>query len=79
MSMTKLSGSNSNHDLWLLSSPYDYDIAGSNKSFQLVPSRNNNINQIPAQSSHSGNLGNGHLVGSSTITGGILLKFSSTY
>lgn len=77
MSMTKLSGSNSNHDLCLLSSPFDYDIAGVNKSLQLVPSSNNNSNQIPAQSSHSRNLGNampGHLVGSSTITGGIFAK-----
>jgi mediator of RNA polymerase II transcription subunit 14 len=58
------------------------DIAGVNKSLHLVPSSNNNSSQIPAQSSHSGNLGNampGHLVGSSTITGGILLKFSSIY
>ncbi|XP_066397211.1 mediator of RNA polymerase II transcription subunit 14 isoform X2 [Miscanthus floridulus] len=49
-------------------------LQGVNKSVQLVPSSNNNSNQIPAQSSHSGNLGNampGHLVGSSTITGGL--------
>lgn len=49
-------------------------LQGVNKSLQLVPSSNNNSNQIPAQSSHSRNLGNampGHLVGSSTITGGL--------
>lgn len=62
--------------------PHMTDFAGVNKSPQLIPSSNNNSNQIPAQSSHSGNLGNampGHLLGSSTITGGILLKFSSVY
>ncbi|ONM21371.1 Mediator of RNA polymerase II transcription subunit 14 [Zea mays] len=49
-------------------------LQGANKSLQLVPSSNDNSNQIPAQSSHSGNLGNatpGHLIGSSTTTGGL--------
>ncbi|XP_039794595.1 mediator of RNA polymerase II transcription subunit 14-like isoform X2 [Panicum virgatum] len=45
-----------------------------NKSLQLVPSSNNNSNQIPVQSSHSGSLGNpvsNHLVRPSTTTGGL--------
>ncbi|CAN6181802.1 unnamed protein product [Urochloa humidicola] len=45
-----------------------------NKSLQLVRSSNNSSNQNPAQSSHSGSLGNSlsnHLVRPSTTTGGI--------
>ncbi|RLN35498.1 mediator of RNA polymerase II transcription subunit 14-like [Panicum miliaceum] len=45
-----------------------------NKSLQLVPSSNNNSNQIPVRSSHSGILGNAvsnHLVRPSTTTGGL--------
>lgn len=46
-----------------------------NKSLQLVPSRSNNSNQIPVQSSHSGSFGNslsGHFVGPSTTTRGLV-------
>ncbi|KAF8650203.1 hypothetical protein HU200_064058 [Digitaria exilis] len=45
-----------------------------NKSLQLVPSSNNNSNQIPVQSSNSGSLGNSlskHLLRPSTISGGL--------
>ncbi|KAJ1255868.1 hypothetical protein BS78_K146700 [Paspalum vaginatum] len=43
-----------------------------NKSLQLIPSSNNNVNQIPV--SHPDSLGNylsGHLVGPSTTSGGL--------
>jgi mediator of RNA polymerase II transcription subunit 14 len=74
-SVTKFLGPESTQDPSSLRSPSDHSVVDGSKSLQLVPSMNNNSNQIPGESFYSASLGNslpGHLVGPSTTAGGSL-------